>query len=132
MCLLIVAYFGVREKPVDLSIEATYSLWEAIELDRITAYNAVEAQTDSDPHISSCGTNIPKQVAVSQDILFQTGNKRDMCGREVAIVLEDGTIVYGVVWDTMNARYKKTADILVDNHQEALEWGVKKGLLIMY
>lgn len=102
----------------------------AIKLRRVTAYNATHAQTDATPHIASCGLNRDNQIAVSRDILFATGNKRDMCGVKVKIILDDGTVITGVIWDTMNARYTNTADILMTDYTAAKNFGVATGILV--
>ncbi|WP_291511015.1 hypothetical protein [Acidithiobacillus sp.] len=97
-------------------------------LHRVTAYNAVPWQTSSDPEISACGPTRPDQIALSQDLFFRKdgGNR---CGERVEIVLSSGKVVRGVVWDTMNARYKMAADILMDSVHEAVQFGVKEAEL---
>jgi hypothetical protein len=109
---------------------ATYP---ATRLQRITAYNALASQTDSTPTLASCGrlADAPGHVvAVSRDLLY-TPDGRKRCGQEVAVVYDDGTIVLGVIWDTMNRRYRAAADILLPTRAEALQHGVQTGHLIM-
>jgi len=97
-------------------------------LHRVTAYNAVPWQTSSNPEISACGPTRPDQIALSQDLFFRKdgGNR---CGERVEIVLSSGKVIHGVVWDTMNARYKMAADILMDSVNQALQFGVKEAEL---
>ena len=64
-----------------------------------TAYNAVEGQTDSDPHITSCMVKpTVGSVAVSQDLFF----KGYTCGKKVLLK------GYGIftIKDTMHYRKK--------------------------
>lgn len=97
-------------------------------LHRVTAYNAVPWQTSSDPEISACGPTRPDQIALSQDLFFRK-NGGNRCGERVEIVLSSGKVIHGVVWDTMNARYKMAADILMDSVHEAVQFGVKEAEL---
>ena len=96
-----------------------------IPLKRITAYNAVPAQTDGSPGIASCGPNKPHQIALSQDLFFKAGHK--LCGAKIKIVLSDGKIITGRVWDTMNPMYRRAADILMASVGHALKFGVRHG-----
>ena len=97
-----------------------------IEVRRISFYQAVPSQTDRDPEYSACGpTRSPwAQVAVSRDLFRQLG-----CGARVKVVMEDGTVVEAVVWDTMAPRWRRTVDVLVAPHEPALAYGVKRGYL---
>ncbi|MCE5393832.1 MAG: hypothetical protein JJ693_04445 [Acidithiobacillus sp.] len=97
-------------------------------LQRVTAYNAVAWQTNSDPAMSACGPTRPNQIALSQDLFFRPdgGNR---CGEQVEIVLRSGQVIRGVVWDTMNARYHMAADILMGNVQQAVDFGVHQARL---
>jgi len=96
---------------------ATYSL------ERVSHYNAVRNQTDRTPHISACGPTRPGQLALSRDLLRQVG-----CGARVRLTSGGRSRVY-VVNDTMNRRYRRTADVLVRQVSTARELGVSKGTL---
>jgi len=117
--------------PVDLTIKATATVKPYILLSRITAYNPVSSQTDSSPDISSCGKNLPNQIALSQDLFFKNGVKQ--CGLRVDVYNSHGKLIVkdAVVWDTMNKRYHHAADILMASDTQALQFGVQKGYLII-
>lgn len=92
-------------------------------LKRVSHYNAVRAQTDSTPHISACGPTRKGQIALSRDLLRQVG-----CGARVRVTVRGKSHVY-VVNDTMNVRYRRTADILVSGVSRARALGVTSGKL---
>lgn len=121
--------------PIQLSRpEPTVQVLGSVPLQRISAYNPLPWQTDADPYTSSCGPNRPDQIALSQDLFFENGRK--ICGTEVTLlVVEEGRVVESydrVVWDTMNIRYTATADMYLpeDRVEEAMAWGVRRGLLV--
>ncbi|UBU61977.1 hypothetical protein LDB30_12970 [Acidithiobacillus ferrooxidans] len=97
-------------------------------LRRVTAYNALADQTNSNPDISACGPNRPDQVALSQDLFFRK-NGGNRCGERINIILRSGRVIHGVVWDTMNPRYHMAADILMGSVQHAVDFGVKQAKL---
>lgn len=107
-------------------------------LGRVSAYNPVPRQTDGDPNVSSCGPNLPNQIAVSRDLFFDNGRKH-LCGARAVLVSTDprtGAVVdvrETVVFDTMNARYTLTADVYLDTTDESLAfaWGVRRGVLVI-
>ena len=101
-----------------------------IPLNRITAYNAVAGQTDATPHISSCGPTLANQIAVSQDLFF-AGRAKHLCGKRAVIVTADGREFEGVINDTMNRRYKNSADILFQSYGDAKKFGVSEGYLLL-
>ena len=101
-----------------------------ITLTRITAYNAVAAQTDGNPGQSSCGPTQPNQIAVSRDLFFHNGVKH-LCGRQARVVTSDGREFVGIINDTMNPRYANAADILLADVQSAKQFGVRDGYLII-
>ena len=78
----------------------------------ITAYNAVEEQTDDTPCISASGLNVCetyKRVCASNEFPFGTL-----------------LLINGRVWDVQdrtNSRYNYRIDLLMDDHAEAMEWG---------
>jgi len=98
-------------------------------LNRVSAYNAVSWQTDSNPNVSACGPNLPQgQIALSQNLFFKP-NGGNRCGQHVIIHLSNGQVIKGVVWDTMNSRYYNAADILMPHIHEAIQFGVHSGSL---
>lgn len=97
-------------------------------LRRLTAYNALPDQTNSDPDIAACGPNRPNQIALSQDLFFLKKG-RNRCGEHIDIILHSGRVIHGVVWDTMNSRYHMAADILMGSVQRAMDFGVKQAKL---
>lgn len=106
----------------------------AMRINRVSFYSAERSQTDADPQTASCGRNLAPyvQVAVSRD-LFYGPDGRKRCGARVRLVLDDGTQIEGVVWDTTAAwvhrRYGPTVDVLVPSRQEALRRGLARGNL---
>jgi hypothetical protein len=109
-----------------------------IELERITAYNPVRRQTNADPSTSSCGPNRPNQIALSRDLFFDEGRKH-LCGVEAVLISVNplsGEVVdvrHAVVFDTMSARFNRSADVFMPTTDEssAWAWGVKVGLLVL-
>lgn len=114
--------------PEPYAVVLTYS-----HLERISAYNAVSSQTDDTPHISSCGPNKARQIAISQDIFFKEG-KKHLCGVRVSVYTSRGEYFKDyVVYDTMNRRYENTADILIDGSvAEARAFGITDGWLVFH
>lgn len=101
------------------------SITPIIETPRITYYQAVWWQTDSTPNVSSCGPNLEKQVAVSQDLM---GSVVD-CGSVVQVWSDTlGFLGEYTVWDVTNKRFSSTVDILVE---DAPSWGKTSGYLIL-
>lgn len=115
--------------PPDVQIHIVDS--KIIELDRVTAYNAVSQQTDSSPEIASCGRNVKNQIALSQDLFFDDYGRKYLCGVEAFLVLESGDVHQVVIYDTMNRRFSKTADLLLDDYEEALAFGVQRGYIVI-
>ncbi len=87
----------------------------------ITAYNAVPAQTDSEPLVTASGAySNPEVVAArSQDLASElpfgtviefvgSPKRNDSCGYDIVAPI----IGYRVIADTMNVRYKDRIDIL--------------------
>ncbi|WP_414040130.1 hypothetical protein ACJU26_13445 [Acidithiobacillus sp. M4-SHS-6] len=97
-------------------------------LRRVTAYNALPYQSNGDPGMSACGPTRPGQIALSQD-LFLRKNGSNRCGERIDIILPSGTIIHGIVWDTMSPRYHMAADILMGSVQQALDFGVRRARL---
>jgi len=103
----------------------------------ITAYNAVEEQTDSDPLITASGKPISygQTLALSRDLLkpvslehYEAGYSPDApfkYGDKVVVVFYDTFRVE----DTMNRRYNNRADILMQDINSAVEFGFKPGYL---
>ena len=98
---------------------------EIIEIPRITYYQAVFWQTDKNPEVSACGPTKKMQVAVSRD-LFQ---KNVGCGEKIQVWSDEhGKIGEYTVWDTTNARFSSTVDILVEDPPH---WGKTSGYIII-
>lgn len=126
----------------EVKVEITESIVEEeeksgviIPLVRISAYNPVPRQTDGDPDISSCGPNLERQIAVSQDLFFDEYGVKHLCGTPVTVITDRGeTFEDYVIWDTMNPRYTSTADILIPSTDEALAYsfGTSPGILILH
>lgn len=119
--------------PAPPTWDADAAAYPAVALHRITAYNAHASQTDSTPTVASCGplSAAPGRViAVSRDLLY-TPDGRKRCGQEIAIEYADGRIITGVIWDTMNRRYRGAADVLMPTYEQARQHGVQAGHLIM-
>jgi hypothetical protein len=99
-------------------------------LNRISFYTLSAQETDKDPFTASCG-EIKKVketiIALSRDLFFSNGKK--ICGKKIKLYLSNETLIEGIVYDTTNARYTKTADILVSSRKEAFLLGVQKGYL---
>jgi len=99
-------------------------------LDRITFYTLSKRETDNDPFTASCGPIREVKdtiIALSRDLFFSNGKK--ICGQKVKLYLSNDEVIEGIVYDTMHARYKRSADVLVESRQKALELGVKSGVL---
>ncbi len=61
-------------------------------LRRVTAYNALPSQTNSNPGMSACGPTRPDQIALSPDLFFRS-NGSNRCGEKINIVLSSGKII---------------------------------------
>ena len=98
---------------------------------RTTAYNASSSQTDSTPFITATGTRARVGVvALSRDLLafipygsrVQIVNLRGSgCGGWNTGILR--------VEDTMHARKRNQADVLLGSYRSAINWGVCTGTL---
>ena len=103
----------------------------SLSLQRISFYQATRAQTQGNPNIAACGPNLGPwiQVAVSRELFAQLG-----CGARVRIELDRSIAglrwLEAVVYDTMNPRWQRTADILVGLREPALHYGVTTGRLL--
>ena len=86
---------------------------------RATAYNADPLQTDDTPDVCAWGDKIrPGIIAISRD-LEKSGLTR---GKEVHIE-GIGTVV---VMDRMHRRKRNQIDLYMENHEDAVEFGVKE------
>lgn len=90
---------------------------------KASAYNSLEAQTDSDPTITAWGDTLKpgmKAIAVSRDLL-------DSGLVHQTVVTIDGLEGTYVVLDKMKKRYIKRIDLYMgEDLQKAKEWGVKE------
>lgn len=108
---------------------------ETLEVSRVTAYNPVWWQTWGDPNVSSCGPNLERQIAVSRDLFFDEYGRKHLCGTVVTVVTDRGEVFEDyVIWDTMNARFSNTVDIMFNdtNPHEARVFGVTTGVIIFH
>lgn len=106
---------------------------EVLTLQRVSAYNAVPAQTEGDPNVSSCGPNLERQIALSRDLFFDEFGRKHLCGRRVTLITSRGEVFHDyVVWDTMAPRFTDTADILLEgtDPSNAFAFGITKATLI--
>lgn len=78
---------------------------------------------------AACGPNIPNQIALSQNLFFKP-NGGNRCGQEIIIRLSDGQVIHGTVWDTMNAEWRNSADVLTNGVSRAIDFGDHQGQLI--
>jgi len=87
----------------------------------VTAYNPVEAQTDSTPRITACNTAVaPWTIAVSED-LFSIGWT---CGKKVR--LRGVGIV--IINDVMHNRKTNQVDFFLEDVKDAQAFGIKIGV----
>jgi 3D (Asp-Asp-Asp) domain-containing protein len=104
---------------------------------RATAYNSLEAQTNSQPFITATGERTRWGiVAVSRDLLDETlpygslirlrdlGNYHNGRGAGVYQTLLDGDLF--VVEDTMHPRKRNQIDVWFPDYASAVSWGVRK------
>lgn len=96
----------------------------ALDFQRVTYYNPVEAQTDQDPETSACGPNLERQVAVSRDLFRTTLH----CGDVVWVYAKGTPLGRYVVWDTMHPRFSRTIDVMTDT---SFSWGKTTGHIVM-
>ncbi len=122
--------FYIREKSKE-----DFGDIQVYKLERLSFYNLTRNQTDDTPDIASCGPikRVKETiVALSQDLFFDKNRRKYLCGKKAKIISDLG-IFEGVVYDTMNARYKRSADIVVDTYDEAIKLGISKNaILIVY
>jgi len=119
---------------VELVVEIKVDVLTALPLTRVSFYNAVPRQTQGDANVSSCGPNLPKQVAVSRDLFFDENGRKHLCGTVVTVITDRGEVFKDyVIYDTMHPRYTNTADILLSTKDESVAFalGITTGLLII-
>ena len=90
-----------------------------------TGYNAIENQTDSTPRITASNATVENGIlALSRDFLkvFDPGN--DVAYGDTVLI-----VVPMRVEDTMNARFLNRGDIFMWDYTEAVNFGVKEGLV---
>lgn len=113
-------YFGVQYMPV-IKDRIESHKWTLV---KVTAYRPIKSQTDSTPDFTAVNTPAIMGVcAVSQDLL------KDGVFKYGDIVLVPGLGVYAVM-DTMNARHKKSIDILVYTRLQEKIVGIRPETLI--
>jgi len=93
----------------------------------VSAYTNSVAECDSTPNITADGSKVKRgYVALSQDLIAKWGGK-DIFGREV-VVLGQGVFE---VRDTMNERYRNSADIFFFDKKYADKFGRKHGVAVI-
>jgi len=108
------------EKLIAPKIEQEIILSEPIGHRIVTQYNAVEEQTDDTPCISASGMNVcetNKKICASNEFPFGT------------LLLVGDTI--WEVQDRTNSRYSHRLDLLVEDYNEAIEWGVQTHMIYL-
>lgn len=94
-----------------------------------TGYTSCPTETNCMPHITAANTlTAPGTIALSRDLLrtftpdapFDFGDK----------VLIPGVGVFEV-WDTMNDRWRRRADIWFREKEDAREWGLREVFLTL-
>ncbi len=118
---------------VRLHVTPMVEIRDAIPISRVSAYNPVPHQTDDDPELSSCGPTVERQIAVSQDLFFDSQGRKYLCGTQVTVVTDAGHVFPGyIINDTMNPRYTQTVDVMLPHtdEAEAFSFGIQTGHLI--
>lgn len=110
---------------------------------RVSHYTLSVLETDNTPNILSCGKkeNIKLKenehiIAISQDLFFDRHGRKHLCGKYAKVFVKDKKrkvykVYYGIIYDTMNPRYRKSVDVLVDSRKSALELGVYENATIL-
>ena len=140
ICIAVFGATGVRSSvdnlfEIPIPYPQVFMVYPSIEVQRVSAYNPVSWQTWGDPNVSSCGPNQEKQIALSRDLFFDENGRKHLCGTLVTVITERGEVFENyVVWDTMNTRFKNTADIMFPEKDptNALEFGVTSGVIIFH
>lgn len=91
----------------------------------ITAYNPVEAQTDTTPNITASNKEVRHgMIALSRDL-----------EKDFGFEFGDLITIYNVgvfeFEDRMNKRWKRRVDILMKNKDDAKKFGEQKGWIIL-
>ncbi len=121
-----------QEKSYSLEITSPRKIVFGAKVYRISHYSLSKDETDNSPEYLSCGhiKEIKKRkdeviIALSQDLFFDKNRRKIFCGKRAKVILPDGKVYHGIVFDTMNKRYKRAVDILVENKNTAKKLGVK-------
>lgn len=86
----------------------------------MTAYNSEEGQTDSTPFIAADGTHVFDGMVAANFLKFKT---------RIRIPALYGNKVF-IVHDRMNQRYTDRVDIWMEDHSDAVQFGVKRNIVI--
>ena len=91
----------------------------------ITAYNAHESQTDDTPTVTASNGPVTEgNLALSRDFLKRFDPKNDVAfGDSVWL------IIHMKVDDTMNKKYLSRADVFMWDYSDAVNFGVKEGMV---
>jgi len=112
--LLVLAILALILIPASLSKEGGATHYRVIASDVVpsTAYNSLEAQTDSTPWITASGTRCRWGVVASNHLAIGTKIKIEGFGDQIFIVE-----------DRMNRRYNRKIDIWMPTYKEAINYG---------
>lgn len=89
----------------------------------VTAYSSEPSQTDGSPWVAACGRVFNGSVAVSDDLARVLP-----CGKRVILYVQ-GRRFDLIVWDRMASRWRNRVDIWFQSREEAIRWGVRRGVL---
>lgn len=90
---------------------------------KVTAYNAVESQTDSTPTITASNIEVRDGIcAVSRDI------EEKFCLEFGDLIVIEGIGIFEFQ-DRTHKRKKNQVDIYMEHHKDAIEFGVQKAIM---
>lgn len=101
-----------------------------VSLYRVSAYTLHTSQTDSSPNVGACGLMKAGTIAVSRDLFYRGGKLQ--CGKSIILIDPNGRRYPKIIWDTMNSRYSRSADILFYSRLDAIKFGVRRNWQIVY
>jgi 3D (Asp-Asp-Asp) domain-containing protein len=116
MRLIIIFYIGISLTGCAETVSENQTLQtieENVKIGIFTAYNAIAAQTDDNPHITASGMYVAEGIIANNCLPFGTR-------------IEVNNKIYEVQ-DRMNRRYGcDNFDIFMWDYEEAIEFGVKR------
>lgn len=116
-------------------------MYDTIEIDRVTTYNPVASQCDSNPLTTADGSKINltklknediRWCALSRDLISRWNGPFDY-GDTLNIISDKKPWINGqwIVHDCMNARYTKSMDLLFDKTNNKPKLGIAKDVKIL-